>query len=64
LLLDYAEAVLDRLGAQDVMIGVLAGNDDALRFYVPRAWLRPSSSCCAPARNPPAKHDDRSVWAH
>jgi ribosomal protein S18 acetylase RimI-like enzyme len=33
LLLDYAEAVLDRLGAQDVMIGVLAGNDDALRFY-------------------------------
>jgi GNAT superfamily N-acetyltransferase len=33
LLLDCAEAVLDRLGAQDVMIGVLAGNNDALRFY-------------------------------
>jgi len=33
LLLDCAEAVLDRLGVQDVMIGVLAGNDDAQRFY-------------------------------
>jgi ribosomal protein S18 acetylase RimI-like enzyme len=33
LLLDCVEAVLDRLGARDVMIGVLAGNDDAQRFY-------------------------------
>jgi GNAT superfamily N-acetyltransferase len=33
LLLDCAEAVLDRSGAPDVMIGVLAGNDDAHRFY-------------------------------
>jgi ribosomal protein S18 acetylase RimI-like enzyme len=33
LLLDCAEAFLDHLGAQDVMIGVLAGNDDAQRFY-------------------------------
>jgi ribosomal protein S18 acetylase RimI-like enzyme len=33
LLLDCAEAILDHLGARDVMIGVLAGNDDAQRFY-------------------------------
>jgi ribosomal protein S18 acetylase RimI-like enzyme len=33
LLLDCAEAVLEHLGARDVMIGVMAGNDDAQRFY-------------------------------
>jgi ribosomal protein S18 acetylase RimI-like enzyme len=33
LLLDCAEAVLERLGARDVMIGVVAGNDAAQRFY-------------------------------
>jgi ribosomal protein S18 acetylase RimI-like enzyme len=33
LLLDCAEAVLDRLGARDVMIGVVAGNTGAQRFY-------------------------------
>lgn len=33
LLLDCAEAILDRRGARDVMIGVLSGNDDAQRFY-------------------------------
>jgi GNAT superfamily N-acetyltransferase len=33
LLLDCAEAELDRLGAQDVMIGVVAGNTAAQRFY-------------------------------
>jgi GNAT superfamily N-acetyltransferase len=33
LLLDCAEAALDSLGARDVMIGILVGNHDALRFY-------------------------------
>jgi ribosomal protein S18 acetylase RimI-like enzyme len=33
LLLDCAEAILDHLGARDVMIGVVAGNDAARRFY-------------------------------
>ena len=33
LLLDYAEAVLESLGAQDVTIGVVVGNTDAQRFY-------------------------------
>jgi ribosomal protein S18 acetylase RimI-like enzyme len=33
LLLDCAEAILESLGARDVMIGVVAGNDSAQRFY-------------------------------
>ena len=33
LLLDSAEAALAALGAQDVFIEVLVGNDDAIRFY-------------------------------
>jgi ribosomal protein S18 acetylase RimI-like enzyme len=33
LLLDCAEAILEHHGARDVVIGVLAGNDGARRFY-------------------------------
>ena len=33
LLLDCAEAILEGHGARDVVIGVLAGNDGARRFY-------------------------------
>jgi ribosomal protein S18 acetylase RimI-like enzyme len=33
LLLDCAEAILENHGARDVVIGVLAGNDGARRFY-------------------------------
>ena len=33
LLLDCAEAILENHGARDVVIGVLAGNDSARRFY-------------------------------
>jgi ribosomal protein S18 acetylase RimI-like enzyme len=33
LLLDCAEAILEDHGARDVVIGVLAGNDGARRFY-------------------------------
>ena len=36
LLLDCAEQVLEDLGVRDVMIGVLVGNDGALKFYEKR----------------------------
>jgi ribosomal protein S18 acetylase RimI-like enzyme len=39
LLLDCAETILERLGARDVMIGVLAGHDDAQRFYERRGMV-------------------------
>ena len=37
LMLDCAEQILESLGVRDVMIGVLVGNNDALRFYEKRA---------------------------
>jgi len=40
LLLDTADEHLARLGIHDLLISVLAGNDDALRFYR-RRGLRP-----------------------
>jgi ribosomal protein S18 acetylase RimI-like enzyme len=39
LLLDGAEAILEHRGVQDIVIGVLAGNDDALRFYERRGMV-------------------------
>ena len=36
-MLDCAEQILESLGVGDVMIGVLVGNNDALRFYEKRA---------------------------
>lgn len=39
LLLDAAEAHLASVGALDVLIGVLAGNDDAQRFYERRGMV-------------------------
>ena len=60
LLLDCAEAVLDDLGARDVMIGVLAGNDAAQRFYERRGMTpaiiklpRVRESAASVRENPP-----------
>jgi len=39
LLLDGAEAILEHRGVQDIVIGVLAGNDDASRFYERRGMV-------------------------
>lgn len=39
LMLDWAEKILEGIGVMDVMIGVLVGNDDALRFYEKRGMV-------------------------
>ena len=39
LLLDCAEQILEGLGVSDVMIGVLVGNDGALKFYEKRGMF-------------------------